>query len=451
MRRTAELKFIETDAGKIHSSIITNLENGVNEPLYPGDERRIFGDALAEVIVSVYNSVNDACRQKMLRYARGTVLDALGETRDTPRLDPTFATTTLRFGIDAPASANIIVPAGLRVTGDYEHYFLTDETVVLYAGSLYVEVDATAEAGGEEYNDIAVGELSQIVDVSEVPLIDYVTNMEATSGGGDREDDETYRERIRQAENRLSTAGPVKAYKYWAMSASPLISDVSVESEIETVSRTLTVYDGHAFQGGANLILHTLKVYLPDGGIAAEGADYTAQYQDELLTLGLSGALSAAENVKIEIDRKMYGRVKIVPICAGGALPDEDVLEDVLAACSADDVRPLTDLVEVAAPDTCEYDIELEYYTTRADESAVVEMVEGAGGAISQYIYWQGSSLNQDINPDYLRKLILCPHWEDGLIGATRVNIIKPEYTELSSTTVAVFSGSLKVTHKVRD
>ena len=50
---------------------------------------------MAEVIVAVYNSVNDACKQKMLRYARGSVLDALGENRDTPRLDPTFATTTL--------------------------------------------------------------------------------------------------------------------------------------------------------------------------------------------------------------------------------------------------------------------------------------------------------------------------------------------------------------------
>ena len=32
----------------------------------------------------------------------------------------------------------------------------------------------------------------------------------------------------------------------------------------------------------------------------------------------------------------MYGRVKIVPICAGGEIPDEDILADVLAACSAD-------------------------------------------------------------------------------------------------------------------
>ena len=197
--------------------------------------------------------------------------------------------------------------------------------------------------------------------------------------------------------------------------------------------------------------MNTLKVYLADGEIAAEGADYTAAYDDELLTLSLSGALTDVESVRIEITRNMYGRVKIVPICAGGELPDEDILKDVLETCSADNVRPLTDLVQVEAPDTCVYDIELEYYTTKENESEVIENVEGVGGAISQYIYWQGSSLNQDINPDYLRKLILCPHWAEGLTGATRVNIIKPEYTELSSTTVAKFSGNLKVSHRVKD
>lgn len=447
----SELQFIETSAQKVHETIISELENGVNDPLYPGDERRIFGDAMAEVIVAVYNSVNDACKQKMLRYARGSVLDALGENRDTPRLEPTFATTTLRFGINEAIASNIVIPAGIRVTNDFVHYFLTDATVVLYAGSLYVEVSATAESGGTDYNDIAIGEISQIVDVSDVPLIDYVTNTEATAGGGDREDDEAYRERIREAENRLSTAGPAKAYKYWAMTANPLVTDAVVESETETVTRTLPVYDGHAFQGGANLLPETLTVYLPSGAEAAPQTDYTATYSDELLTLALSGALSEAETVKIEITRNMYGRVKIVPICAGGEIPDEDILADVLAACSADDVRPLTDLVQVEAPTTFKYDIELEYWTTKANESEVVENVEGSGGAIDQYIYWQGSSLDQDINPDYLRKLILCPHWEEGLTGATRVNIIKPVYTELPSTTVAEFSGKLTVSHKVKD
>lgn len=447
----ADLNFIETNTQTVINTVLEELENGVGEPLYPGDERRIVGEAMAQVIVTVYNTVNDASRQRVLRYARGGVLDAIGETRDVYRLTATPATTTLRFGVVEPVAGNIIIPAGLRVTSDFVHYFLTDETVVLFTGAETVDVTATAENGGEEYNDIAPGSIEMIVDVSEVPMIDYVTNITATEGGGDEEGDEAFRERIREAENRLSTAGPAKAYKFWALSANPLVTDAVVSSETESVTRTLPVYAGHAFQGGANLLPDTLVVYLPDGSAAVEGEDYTAAYEDELLTLTLSGALADAESVNIKITRNMYGRVKIVPICAGGELPDEDVLADVLAACSADDVKPLTDMVTVEAPGVELYDIELVYYTTKANQSEVVKNVEGSGGAIDRYINWQGSNLDQDINPDELRKLILCPHWEDGLTGASRVEIIKPVYTELPSTTMAKFSGNLKVSHVVKD
>lgn len=445
-----DLNFIETDTQTVIDTVLEELENGVNEPLYPGDERRIYGESLCQVVVAIYNTVNNACRQKMLRYARGPVLDALGENRDVTRLSPTIATTTLRFGVSEPVASNIIIPAGLRVTGDFEHYFLTDETVVLYAGALSVDVTATAENGGEEYNDMAPGTLTKIVDVSDVPLIDYVTNVEVTAGGGDEEGDEAFRERIREAENRLSTAGTAKAYKYWALSANTRVSDALVESQTEKVRRTLPVYAGHAFQGGANLLPDTLVVFLPDGSEAVAGNDYTATYKDELLTLALSGALADVQNVAIEITRKMYGRVKIVPICAGGELPDEEVLADVLAACSADDVKPLTDMVQVAAPDVEYYDIELTYFTTKANQSEVVKNVEGSGGAIDRYVYWQGSNLDQDINPDELRRLILSPNWAEGLTGASRVDIVKPQYTELPSSTVAKFSGNLKVSHVVK-
>ena len=49
-----------------------------------------------------------------------------------------------------------------------------------------------------------------------------------------------------------------------------------VESEKETITRTLKTYAGHAFQGGANLLPDTLVVFLSDGSEATAGADYTA-------------------------------------------------------------------------------------------------------------------------------------------------------------------------------
>ena len=447
----AEIKFIETDAAKIFDFVLETLESEVNDPLYGGDERRIMGEAMAQVVVAIYNAANDACRQRLLRYARGATLDALGENRDVYRLAPTSATTTLRFGVIEPTSSNIIIPAGLRVTGDFVRYFTTDSTVVLYAGSLSVDVTATAENGGAEYNDIATGALANIVDVSEVPLLDYVTNLTATEGGGDIEDDESYRERIREAENKLSTAGTAKAYKYWAMSANTRVSDAVVISDTEKTSRTLKVYGRYAFMGGANLLEETLTVYKPDGEEAVHSVDYISTYEDDLLRVELYGTLGDVSEVNVEIMRTGEGRVKIVPICAGGEIPDEDVLADVLRVCSSDDVKPLTDTVTVAPPDTELYDISLHYVTTKANESEVVRNVEGPDGAISRYINWQGSAMDRDINPDELRKLILAPNWAPDLVGAARVEIHKPIYKDLPKTTVAKFSGVLNVQHSVKD
>lgn len=376
MSNTSELQFIETDAGAIYDFILYILENGVSEKLYPGDERRIFAEALAPLFVSLYSTMNDSARQATLRYARGEVLDALGEFAGVYRIEAMPATTTIRFSLKTAVNQNIIIPKGTRATSDYTRYFATTETAVLQAGTLFVEIEAESTEGGSNYNDIPEGEINVLVDL--IPFIDAISNTTATRGGGDVEDDEYFRQRIRFFPSNRSTAGPKNAYKYFAISADATVADAYVDS--------------------------------PSPGV-----------------------------------------VVITPILYGGQIPDQDILNKVLEACNADDVRPLTDYVKVRPPATQSYDIELTYYTTPANETAVVENIEGSGGSIDQYIYWQGSSLDRNINPDYLRKLILCPEDNNGnhLTGADRVIITSPVYTELSPTTVAKFSGVLKISHEV--
>lgn len=74
MSSTSELQFIETDAGQIYDFIMYVLENGVTEELYPGDERRIFGETLATLVVALYSTMNDSAKQSTLRYARFSTL-----------------------------------------------------------------------------------------------------------------------------------------------------------------------------------------------------------------------------------------------------------------------------------------------------------------------------------------------------------------------------------------
>ncbi len=374
-----DVNFLNINADELYRQIIEELENGVGEPLYPGDERRIFGEALVPVFLAIFSSVNDAARQKMLKYARGTVLDALGERTNTKRLEAQPAITILRFIVSTPQPTNIIIPKWTKATPDANIYFATDEEAVLKAGTYSVDVPASSVTGGAFNNGYAPDTITTLVDL--IPFISGVTNIVTTYGGDDgepytEEGDDHYRERIRLASSRFSVAGPRKAYIYWAKTADPEIEDV--------------------------------EAFSPSPGV-----------------------------------------VKVVPLLKGGEIPDETVLEKVVAATSASDIRPLTDQVIVEAPTIEYYDIEAKYYTTAGDEGVVINNIEGSGGAIERYIQWQDTALGRDINPDQLRRLMLSPTWAEVPTGALRVDITKPVFTPLDKTQVARFSGNIAVTHEV--
>ena len=285
-----------------------------------------------------------------------------------------------------------------------------------------------------------------------VPYIDEVTNTITTYDGDDGEPypdvdggvgDNNYRERIYLAPTALSVAGPHDAYKYHALSADSSIADVAIISNVETKTETLNVYGGCAFLGGKNYLTDTLVV----NELNPEN-DYIVTYEDDLLMITLVGDATSRKSIDITINREMAGEVKIVPILAGGEIPDPDMLKKVKEACSASDVRPMTDFVLVEAPEQVEYDINITYYTTEENESDCIETIEGANGSIQQFIEWQGTKLGRDINPDKLRTLCLAP--VDGT-GCKRIVVNAPAFTSLMEMQIAVYSGNLVVNHVVED
>lgn len=227
------LDFMITDAQTIEDVILTALTDEVDEQLYPGDERRIFAEALAVVLMQAYNYLNDCAEQRLLKYARGEVLDALAENAGVERIAPTPATDVARFTLSAIRQRNTIVPEGTKITHDGLTFFSTDATAVIPAGELTVDVGVTCATEGDAYNGIAEGTITTIVDA--LPYVEQVTNLHGTDGGDNGEEyteegDESLRERVRLANAVASTAGSEDAYTYYALSIDASITDVSVES-----------------------------------------------------------------------------------------------------------------------------------------------------------------------------------------------------------------------------
>jgi len=67
------------------------------------------------------------------------------------------------------------------------------------------------------------------------PALDHIGATYYRTIRRDGEDDETYRQRLALAPEAWSTAGPVGAYVFWGLSASPDVVDIAVYSEDEGV------------------------------------------------------------------------------------------------------------------------------------------------------------------------------------------------------------------------
>ena len=57
--------FVNYDSEDIYNTIIGSLISYCNEPLYPGDERRIFGEGVVSLFAMMYANFEDAARQRL--------------------------------------------------------------------------------------------------------------------------------------------------------------------------------------------------------------------------------------------------------------------------------------------------------------------------------------------------------------------------------------------------
>ncbi|MFM1655660.1 baseplate J/gp47 family protein [Brevibacillus sp. B_LB10_24] len=225
-----DIQFINVDAEKTTNEIITIYEALAERSLYPGDPIRLFLTALAQIIIQQRVLINQTALKNLLRYASGNILDHIGAFYKVPRLEAQAARTTQQFVLSAALSSATLIPAGTRVgpAGGNGLFFETAEPLEIPAGSLTGTVEAICTTAGVIGNGFLPGQINALIDP--IPFVQTVSNLTATSGGADRETDDSYRERIHNAPESFSVAGPDGAYRFLAASASQLIVDVSVTS-----------------------------------------------------------------------------------------------------------------------------------------------------------------------------------------------------------------------------
>lgn len=211
--------------------ILDDMLSQVGEPLEEGDRRYIFLSHLA-YIFSVYAAkLNLSFNQNFLESAYSIGLDTFGRDLRTDRLQPTKASTTVRFTFSKPLDNDEEIPKGTAITTSKQQIFETIKTVIVRQGETQVDILCESQIGGLEYNNIPIGGLNILVNPKK--YIKSVSNLTVTSGGTSVEADEDYRERLKIASSKDSSAGSVLSYKAWTLEADSNIVDAVIEAREE--------------------------------------------------------------------------------------------------------------------------------------------------------------------------------------------------------------------------
>lgn len=132
----------------------------------------------------------------------------------------------------------------------------------------------------------------------------------------------------------------------------------------------------------------------------------------------------STEIADVAVNSPAPGVVKIYVLMQGGQLAGTEMKNKVLAACNADEVRPLTDQVSVADAEIVSYNVNVTYYLHANGQKSAAEIAAAVQDAVAKYTQWQCAKLGRDITPDELQAYLY-------QTGVKRIQLTAPTYTAL--------------------
>lgn len=156
-------------------------------------------------------------------------------------------------------------------------------------------------------------------------------------------------------------------------------------------------------------------------------------------------ALSANPGIiDVAVKSPSPGFVQVFILMEGGALPSVEVCDEVEAYLSSDDIRPLTDEVDVLEPFAHHYSIRVDYWINKDDAARADTIRANVEKAVEEYRLWQQGKIGRDITPG---KLIA------GVInaGASRIDssTFSPSaFAALQADEIAYLMGDVVINYK---
>ena len=203
---------------------------------------------------------------------------------------------------------------------------------------------------------------------------------------------------------------------------------------VDPIPYVASVTNTTATEGGAEIESDddlAERVFLAPGAYSTAGPEDGYLYHAK--------AYSAAIGDVVATSNQAAGTVDIVFIMADGSTPGEEMIEGLEGYLQGKTIRPMTDLVRVAAPQEVTYTINLTYYINRSDSAKAVTIQAAVAQAVADYQTWQ-RAIGRDINPSQLVHMVMDA-------GAKRVTVTAPTYTAVAATKVSALQGDAVISY----
>lgn len=219
---TTELHYVDYDEEKTWDEMILTYIEAGGDILYPGDEKEILLRGVLAIATAIMAKVDSALRMDTLTYATGDYLKEYGKKRNCIYIDAVPATAPVTITFSASGVAQTL-QAGTELTADGTIIYMLSDDLSITGTEQVIHTTVTCKTSGTIGNGLNSGAQLQFIESVDGFVSAIVT--ETASGGTDAEDEEVYRERIRNYGLASVTTGPSQQYESTAKAQSTKIVD----------------------------------------------------------------------------------------------------------------------------------------------------------------------------------------------------------------------------------
>ena len=167
------------------------------------------------------------------------------------------------------------------------------------------------------------------------------------------------------------------------------------------------------------------RIYLAPSGYSTAGPEAGYIFHAKKYSTAIGDVVATSDQAAGEVD--------VLFLMENGETPGAEMIIGLQNHLKDGNIRPMTDIVTVSAPEEVVYAVELTYYINRSASAQAVAIQTAVKTAVQEYLTWQ-RTIGRDINPSKLTNLVMSA-------GAKRVEIISPVFSNIENVEVSALLG----------